>query len=142
MIYYLSLGSNLGDREQTLRKALELIEQQVGHITRCSKFYYSAPWGFESTHEFCNLCCCIESTYNPHLVLKLTAEVEQTLGRRYKSVNGVYHDRPIDIDIIRAFDENGKEIEINTSVLAIPHPRWKERDFVTVPLREIMPENN
>lgn len=137
MTYYLSLGSNLGDREQTLRNALELIEQQVGHITRCSKFYYSAPWGFESTHEFCNLCCCVQSAYNPHTVLNLTAEVEQTLGRRYKSVNGIYHDRPIDIDIIRAFDEDGKEIVSTDPILTIPHPRWKERDFVTIPMSEI-----
>ena len=72
-------------------------------------------------------------------MLSATQAVERSLGRTHKSVNGHYSDRIIDIDIIRAFDEEGKEIEIRHPQLTIPHPLWQERDFVTVPLREIMP---
>ena len=85
MLYYLSLGANLGDREQTIKQALELIEQQIGHVLRCSSFFYSAPWGFESEHEFCNLCCAVESSQDPLSVLRLTQTIEHALGRNLKS---------------------------------------------------------
>ena len=136
MLYYLSLGANLGNREQTIKHALELIEQQVGHVLRCSTFYYSAPWGFQSNNEFCNICCCVQSSLDPETVLDNTAYIEQNLGRSQKSSNGIYHDRTIDIDIIRCFDQE-KEISVNTSKLTIPHPLWKQRDFVRIPFEEI-----
>ena len=85
MLYYLSLGANLGDREQTIKQALELIEQQVGHVLRCSSFFYSAPWGFESENEFCNLCCAVESSQDPLSVLRLTQTIERALGRTQKT---------------------------------------------------------
>ena len=177
MLYYLSLGANLGDREQTIKQALELIEQQVGHVLRCSSFFYSAPWGFESEHEFCNLCCAVESSQDPLSVLRLTQTIERALGRNLKSQisnlkSPIYSDRPIDIDLIRAFDDSGNEIKCeitndqnnespyseadrstegrleisnlksqmsSDTLLTLPHPLWKERDFVKIPLAEIMP---
>ena len=153
MLYYLSLGANLGDREQTIKQALELIEQQVGHVLRCSSFFYSAPWGFESEHEFCNLCCAVESSQDPLSVLRLTQTIEHALGRNLKSQisnlkSPIYSDRPIDIDLIRAFDDSGNEINCQNNqmvndqmvnVLTLPHPLWQERDFVKIPLAEIMP---
>ena len=138
MLYYLSLGSNLGNREQTLQKAIESLEEQTGKVTRCSSFFYSEPWGFESEHGFCNLCCSVETNMKPMEMLSATQAVERSLGRTHKSVNGHYTDRVIDIDIIRAFDEEGKEIISNDSQLTIPHPLWREREFVTVPLQEIL----
>ena len=137
MRYYLSLGSNLGNREQTLQEAVQRIRQQIGTVTRCSSFFYSEPWGFESEHPFCNLCCCIETSMAPMEVLAATQAIERDLGRIQKSVNGQYSDRSIDIDIIRAFDEAQKEIVSNNPLLTIPHPLWKEREFVTVPLQEL-----
>ena len=141
MLYYLSLGSNLGDREQTLDAAKQLIEQQIGPITRCSSFYYSEPWGFKSEHGFCNLCCAVETNLTPITMLSATQAIEQALGRTKKSTNGHYSDRTIDIDIIRAIDENGNEksynFQLSTFTLVIPHPLWKERDFVRIPLAEI-----
>ena len=144
MLYYLSLGSNLGEREQTLRAALQHIEQQIGSVLRCSSFYYSEPWGFDSKNTFCNLCCAVESTLAPIEVLRHTQSIERTLGRTHKSCSEtgaktkpVYSDRPIDIDIIRAFDNEGAEITSNTQLLTIPHPLWQQRAFVTVPLSEI-----
>lgn len=136
MLYYLSLGSNIGEREQTLRQALNIMEQQIGTIMRCSSFYYSAPWGYESEHEFCNLCCSVQTELQPRQMLAATQNIERQLGREHKSVNRQYQDRTIDIDIIKAFDGE-TEIEANSPKLTIPHPLWQEREFVCVPLSEI-----
>ena len=149
MLYYLSLGSNLGERENTIRQAIQMIEQQIGHVLRCSSFYYSAPWGFESEHDFCNLCCALESEKTPLDVLTLTQDIERALGRNLKSQisnlkSPIYSDRPIDIDIIRVFDDFGEEIKCKivndqmVNILSLPHPLWQEREFVKVPLGEIM----
>ena len=139
MRYYLSLGSNLGNREQTLQEAVQRIGQQIGTVTRCSSFFYSEPWGFESEHPFCNICCCVETSMAPMDVLTATQAIERELGRNHKSVNGQYSDRSIDIDIIRVFDDQQKEIVNNDPLLTIPHPLYKQRDFVLIPLREILP---
>ena len=137
MRYYLSLGANLGERERTIEKALSLIEQQIGPVLCCSSFYYSEPWGFESEHAFCNICCAVSSTLAPLDFLAATQAVERALGRTEKSINGIYHDRQIDIDIILAYDDEGKEITCSTPTLTIPHPLWQQRDFVRIPLSEI-----
>ena len=136
MCYYLSLGSNLGERELNIRQALKQIEQQIGHISRCSSFYYSAPWGFESEHEFCNICCSVETELAPLDMLHATQAIEQQLGRTHKSVKQQYNDRTIDIDIIKAFDGD-KEIRVESPELTIPHLLWQQRDFVCIPLKEI-----
>lgn len=138
MIYYLSLGANLGEREQTLRLAVQRIEQLIGRVQCCSSLYYSAPWGFESEHGFCNLCCCLETDLPPLEVLHATQVIEHELGRTKKSVDGYYSDRTIDIDLIRAFEDNGKEIIYKDTQLTLPHPLWQEREFVKVPLAQIM----
>ena len=136
MQYYLSLGSNLGNREQTIREAIQQIEQQIGHVPCCSSFYYSAPWGFVSENEFCNVCCLLVTDKAPLEVLRLTQSIERALGRTHKSVNHNYADRIIDIDLIQAFDGQ-KEIVWDDDVLTLPHPLWEQREFVTVPLKEI-----
>jgi len=161
MVYYLSLGSNLGEREQTIRRALELIGQQVGTVLRCSSFYYSEPWGFTSEHPFCNLCCAVETSMEPLAVLAATQSIERALGRTKKSYNpdslsgeaglsakrsvsasglsaqAVYSDRTIDIDLIQVFDDAGSEITCSTPTLTLPHPLWSDRPFVRIPLEEI-----
>ena len=138
MYYFLSLGSNLGNCEQTLQAALQQIELEVGHVDRCSSFFYSEPWGFESTHGFCNLCCRVETELLPLEVLHKTQAIERALGRTHKSVDGHYADRTIDIDLIRVFDKEGKEILMSESALILPHPLWEQRDFVKLPLAEIL----
>lgn len=146
MVYFLSLGSNLGEREQTLRQAMQQIEQQIGPILRCSSFYYSEPWGFNSPHPFCNLCCAVETALSPLEVLHTTQAIERALGRTKKTqiTNDKcqmtnYTDRCIDIDLIRVFDDQGQELFVATPELTLPHKLWQERDFVKVPLAEIMP---
>ena len=137
MRYYLSLGSNLGDREQTIAQAIRLMEQQIGVIPCCSSFFYSEPWGFASVNPFCNVCCVLETDKSPLEVLHATQAVERALGRTHKSVNRQYADRTMDIDLIQAFDETGKEIQWCDDELILPHPLWKERDFVRIPLQEL-----
>lgn len=136
MTYYLSLGANLGNREKTLREAIQLIEEQIGLVPCCSSFYYSEPWGFHSANSFCNVCCRLETALAPLDVLRATQDIERTLGRSHKTVHARYSDRTIDIDLIQAF-EGEKEIVWNDSVLTLPHPLWQQREFVKVPLREI-----
>ena len=145
MLYYLSLGSNLGERERTLREALDLIGRQIGTLLRCSSLYYSAPWGFESEHPFCNLCCAVRTDLAPLDMLRATQAIERQLGRTEKSSDGEYHDRTIDIDLIRAFDDEGKEIKLqmsNAPLLSLPHPLWQQRDFVVEPMKEIFNDPN
>lgn len=146
MLYYLSLGSNIGDREPTLLAALTMIEQQIGSVLRRSSFFYSAPWGYESPNEFCNLCCAVETRLDPLEMLRATQSIERALGRTHKSHDGMYHDRTIDIDLIRAFDKE-KEIRLqilnpespmsDPPLLTLPHPLWQKRDFVRIPFNEI-----
>lgn len=147
MLYYLSLGANLGEREHTIRQTITQIEQQIGHVSRCSSFYYSEPWGFSSEHPFCNICCAVETDKTPLELLSLTQSIERALGRTKKSdfqqrsglisnSEAVYSDRNIDIDIIFAFDGD-KEIFLDTPELTIPHKLWSQRDFVKIPLSEI-----
>ena len=132
---YLSLGTNLGDKETNLRMAVEEIAKRVGEGTSLSAFHASEPWGFESENSFLNAVCCISTDLAPMELLHVTQEIERSLGRLKKSVNGIYSDRIIDIDILLYDDWH-----IDTPELTIPHPLMWERDFVMIPLREIAPE--
>lgn len=136
MHYYLSLGSNLGNRELLLNQAVSLIEERIGPVTARSSFFYSDPWGFESEHQFCNICIALDSEENPLSVLHLTQQIERDLGRRRKT-SGDYQDRLIDIDLLQVFSNNGDEISISSAELTIPHPLMHLRNFVTIPLQEI-----
>ena len=120
---YISLGTNLGDKEQNLRTAVQKIEEQVGKVISLSAFYITAPWGFDSEHSFLN-----------------AAEIERELGRTHKSVGGVYSDRLIDIDLLLYDDLILSVTSPSGAALNLPHPLMAERDFVMRPLTEIAPE--
>lgn len=134
MYTYLGIGTNLGDKEANLRTCLQLLQQQVGTIVRQSSPYVSAPWGFQSDNEFLNIAVCINTPLAPEALLAATQQIERQMGRCEKSVNGIYHDRIIDIDIL-LYDN----LSVNTPALQIPHPHIAERDFVRIPLQEILP---
>ncbi len=129
---YLSLGSNLGNRELTIECAIQLINTSIGRVVKRSSLYYTAPWGFSSEHEFVNAAVAVETSLSPRDVLNAIQTIERELGRTEKSVNGQYHDREIDIDIL-IYDN----LQINEPDLKIPHPLMFSRDFVMLPLREI-----
>lgn len=130
---YLSLGSNLGNRKRLVSEAIDMIDKRVGHVVRSSSLYETEPWGFSSPNKFINACVYCETALTPREVLNVTQEIEKELGRTGKSVNGEYHDRVIDIDILLYGDEH-----IDEPDMKIPHPRMRERDFVMRPLREIL----
>ena len=136
---YLSLGSNLGDKEENLRQAIEKINEKVGAVVRQSSFMTTQPWGFESNNTFVNGAVCCETSLTPHQLLRVTQKIEREMGRTRKSIVMVdgqpqvdYHDRIIDIDIL-LYDD----ITVDTPTLKIPHPLMHERDFVMIPLSEI-----
>ena len=72
---YLSLGSNLGNREQMLTRALKAIAERVGRVERVSSFIETEPWGFSSEHRFLNAVCCVETSLSPMRCLRVTQNV-------------------------------------------------------------------
>ena len=134
---YLGLGTNLGDKEANLKAAVEEIGKRVGEVTSLSAFHVSEPWGFTSEHTFLNAVCCVLTDFHPMEVLRLTQDIERSLGRLKKSVDGHYSDRLIDIDIL-LYDD----LHLSSPELTIPHPLMWQRDFVMIPLREIAPDIN
>ena len=122
----------MGDRERNLRKAIRLITDRVGQVTRQSSFIETEPWGYESSNRYMNAAIRCETTKTPREVLFLTQQIERDLGRKTKSVSGGYADRTIDIDIL-LYDE----LTVDEPDLKIPHPLMHQRDFVMIPLREI-----
>lgn len=138
MLIYFGIGTNLGDREQNLRTALQLLHERVGECIACSSVYRSAPQGFVSENEFANIVAVCQTIHSPEEVLLITQQIEREMGRTEKSVNGVYHDRVIDIDLLQARGDQANEaIRRSVERLTLPHPRMQERDFVMIPLREV-----
>ena len=135
MLIYLGIGTNLGDREANLREALRWLDERVGERLACSSVYRSAPQGFVSNNEFANIVAAYRTDFSPEEVLLLTQQIERDMGRAEKSVNGIYHDRVIDIDLLQA--RGDEAIRRSGERLTLPHPRMQERDFVMIPLREV-----
>jgi 2-amino-4-hydroxy-6-hydroxymethyldihydropteridine diphosphokinase len=129
---YLGLGSNLGDGRANLERAISLIDERVGPVTRRSSFLTSEPWGFQSSHLFTNAVVLCVTECSPREVLRLTQQIERDLGRTAKTRSRAYADRPIDIDIL-LYDD----IQLSTPELTIPHPLMHKRDFVMIPLKEV-----
>ena len=128
---YLSLGSNLGDRERELINALTMLNQTYGPI-ELSGVYQTAPWGFESEDDFLNMCVGFKTRQSVELVLNKCQEIELELGRSRSNREERYSSRNIDLDILYYGDN-----EIETDNLVVPHPRIYSRRFVLVPLLDI-----
>ncbi len=130
---YLSLGTNLGNRKRNVHEAIEKIGELVGDVVRQSALYETKPWGFSSPNDFINACVLVETTLAPRQLLEMTQRIEKEMGRVGKSHDGEYQDRVIDIDILMYDD-----LKIDEPDLKIPHPLMEDRDFVMVPLKEIL----
>ena len=132
---FLGLGSNLGDKEQQLLTAIQLVGERVGQVVRQSSFMETEPWGFESDNKFLNAVILCETEKTPREVLRLTQQIERDMGRKKmvncKLTNRKYKDRPIDIDIL-LYDD----LTVDEPDLKIPHPLMYERNFVMKPLAE------
>jgi 2-amino-4-hydroxy-6-hydroxymethyldihydropteridine diphosphokinase len=130
---YIALGSNLGDREANIRRALELLATSEGvRLDRVSTLIESDPVLVTEQPRFINGVCSIETTLAPLALLRRLQEIEREVGRRptYR-----YGPRIVDLDLLLYGDER-----IDEPDLQVPHPRLGERAFVLGPLEEIAPD--
>ncbi len=131
-LVYLSLGSNLGDRERYLEKALGMLDAPDFHIRRVSSVYETEPVDTSDPHWFLNLVAEAETELFPMQLLWRVGKIEHSLGRVRTVVNGP---RVIDVDILLY----GRAV-IQTPTLQVPHPRMSDRRFVLAPLAELAPD--
>jgi len=132
-LIYLSLGSNLGKREQHLDQAVKLIQSRIGKIEAISSYYKSQAWGYTSENWFCNCCVSLRSNLPPLLLLDQLLAIEKEMGRERRGPG--YSDRIIDIDLLLYGDN-----QLDHPRLSLPHPSMGDRRFVLIPLAEIAPE--
>ena len=128
---YLGLGSNLGNRQNNLDRAIDFLTRRL-RVERISSIYDTEPVGHINQPRFLNQVCQVSTGLEPMALLAFVKGIESKLGRLPQTSNAP---RPIDIDILLS---NGQVIE--TPELVIPHPRMTERAFVLVPLAEIAPD--
>jgi 2-amino-4-hydroxy-6-hydroxymethyldihydropteridine diphosphokinase len=129
---FISLGSNLGDRLQFLRNALDQIGLRLGKVISESKVYEAAAWGHTKQPDFYNQVIELETELSPSQLLQGCLDIEKSLGRERSILWG---ERTIDLDIL-LFD--GRSVQSEN--LNIPHPYLHLRNFVLVPLCEIAPD--
>jgi 2-amino-4-hydroxy-6-hydroxymethyldihydropteridine diphosphokinase len=127
---YVGLGSNLGDREGTLRRAIELLGDEVVAI---STFRETDPVGYEDQPRFVNAAVALETELGPRELLDRLLAVERELGRTRNGPR--YGPRTIDLDLLVYGDE-----AIEEPGLSVPHSRLAERRFVLEPLFELDPD--
>ncbi len=125
---YVGLGANLGDREATIRRALELVG-----ATRVSTLLETEPWGYADQPRFLNAVAELETGEPPGVLLDRLLEIERALGRTREGPR--YGPRAIDLDLLLYGDE-----ELAEPGLVVPHPRLQERAFVLEPLAELCPD--
>ena len=129
---YLLLGSNMGDSEHTLTVAKNMIEKNIGKLTKSSSIYRTAAWGNEDQPDFLNQIIIISTSLSSLNILKEMFVIEKEMGRVRTTKNAA---RVIDIDMLFFNDEI-----IQTETLTVPHPQIQNRRFVLVPLAEISPD--
>lgn len=126
----LSLGSNMGDRKKTLDDAIEVIRSNEAVFDlKCASFYETEPVGYLDQPWFLNTCVGFETTMEPLELLDYVQGIEKDFHRE-RTIR--WGPRTLDIDIITYGD-----ITMNTKRLTLPHPRYKERAFVLVPMSEL-----
>jgi 2-amino-4-hydroxy-6-hydroxymethyldihydropteridine diphosphokinase len=130
-IIYLSLGSNLGDREANLHAAIERLSGEGVHVSRTSQMYETEPVDYTAQGWFLNLVVEAETGLFPMQLLSRIGKIERELGRVRKVAKGP---RTIDIDILLY----GRAV-VRSATLEIPHPRMAERRFVLAPLADLAP---
>lgn len=129
---YIALGSNLGDKEKNLRRALLLLTQQGVEIVRVSSFLSTEPYGVTDQPQFLNAVACVRTSLAPLALLDVLLATELAMGRvRLRH----WGERNIDLDLLLYED-----VVLDTPRLRLPHPDMQNRDFVLLPLAEIAPE--
>ena len=126
---YLLIGGNLGNRKENLSKAVSLINEQCGSLTRSSSIYETEAWGITDQPSFLNQALEISTSLNARQLMRKVLQIEEEMGRVRKEKLGP---RIIDIDIL-LFENEIHDLRF----LKIPHPEMQNRRFVLVPLAEI-----
>jgi 2-amino-4-hydroxy-6-hydroxymethyldihydropteridine diphosphokinase len=130
-IFYLSLGSNVGDREKHLREAIQRLET-VGRVVAVSSVYETEPVEFADQEWFLNCVVALETEKMPEQLMTALLRIEREMGRQRTENKGP---RNIDLDILLVDD-----LVVDAPELSIPHPAMHQRRFVLEPLAEIAPE--
>jgi len=131
VITYLSLGSNLGDRKEYLDFALEEIKKLSDtEIVKTSAVHETKAWGKTEQPDFLNMAAAVSTKLSPENLLLALQKIEHKAGRKREEKWGP---RTLDIDILLYGD-----ITYHSSILTLPHPHMFERNFVMIPLREIL----
>ena len=130
---YISIGGNIGDRVKNLRNAIVMMhEEKEITVTKVSSFYETEPWGKTDQPKFLNAALKILTTLKPEVLLMKLQNIEQKLGRtRHER----WRERTVDIDVIHYED-----LVMESEFIKLPHPYFKERKFVLIPLYEIAPK--
>lgn len=129
---YIALGSNLGDKEKNLRRALLLLTQQGVEVVRVSSFLSTEPYGVTDQPQFLNAVACVRTSLAPLALLDVLLATELAMGRvRLRH----WGERNIDLDLLLYED-----VVLYTPRLRLPHHDMQNRDFVLLPLAEIAPE--
>ncbi len=126
----LLLGSNIGEREKLLSKAIDQIRTQIGDIALRSSIYESEPWGFEADNAFLNQAVLVKTDRGPRSILHSIWDIEIAFGRLRTGSD--YESRTIDIDILTWRDKI-----FWTKKLQVPHVQLQNRKFALTPLAEI-----
>jgi 2-amino-4-hydroxy-6-hydroxymethyldihydropteridine diphosphokinase len=129
---YLSIGSNLGERQENLANAIQQIETNCGNIIKASAIYETAAWGTSEQPSFLNQCLVLKTDLSAKKLIKQLLHIERLMGRERKEKMGP---RLIDLDII-LMDED----VVFSEFLTLPHPHLQDRKFVLLPLAEIAPK--
>ena len=128
-LYYLLLGSNLGDRKNFIDSAISEISLEIGKIESSSSLYETEPWGLADQPMFLNKAIAVKSPKSPTEVLAVITSIEKKHGVKSETKFGP---RNLDIDILYC-----DTMVMDAPNLKIPHPHLYERNFVLVPLMEI-----
>lgn len=128
---YVALGSNLGDKEANLQKAVQLLAEHGVEVVKTSSFLCTEPYGVTDQPQFLNAVCCVRTDLEPEELLHLLLAIEQEMGRvRLRH----WGERNIDLDLLLYENQI-----LTTDDLKLPHPDMQNRDFVLLPLAEIAP---
>ena len=128
---YVALGSNLGDKEANLQKAVQLLVEHGVEVVKTSSFLCTEPYGVTDQPQFLNAVCCVRTDLEPEELLHLLLSIEQEMGRvRLRH----WGERNIDLDLLLYENQI-----LTTDDLKLPHPDMQNRDFVLLPLAEIAP---
>lgn len=128
---YIGVGTNIGDRLQNIRNAIDALRHLPGtQVTKVSDVYETEPWGYTQQDNFLNACIEVETILSPKTLLGACLGIEAASGRERPFKNSP---RILDMDLLLY-----EGVSMNEDELTLPHPRISERAFVLIPLKDVL----